>query len=202
MDYEDESEKDWREDAQRHHEDTTITLESDDDGWRPVSPIAGSMPPASPYQPFMGDSPDPPSPMLLDENEDDNDDSVATSDLIARSRLSPDAMMRLMDHRKLVKRLSQRANGPGPKWRLDGPEQIFLNSLASLRRPPDCVFGISGAINLSSLDCETDTHVELHLDKDVAKLVVGRTEFVEDGEYLVFAYSSRKVALTTEIWLA
>ena len=63
---------------------------------------------------------------------------------------------------------------------------------------------VSGAIDLYQPSTDTDQHVEICLTRDVAKLVVGITEFVQEGDYMMFAYGSRTADLIkkTEIWIS
>ena len=158
----------------------------------PISPPSVTdLPPASPpsvfdLQLFLGSEPE--DDTMTCESDLDVD---PTNDLIVRSRLAPRDALKREQHRRLVRRMSKRAQGPGPIWRLQGFEQAFLNSLSWMRRSPDAEFMVPGHVSFLSLTDEPDNYVQLYLDPDISKLVEGMHHSLDKDVYMVFGYGSR-----------
>ena len=157
-------------------------------------PSVTDLPPADPFSSAIDADSD--SDTMTCESDLDIE---PTSDLIVGSRLSPASAHKQEQHRRLLKRLSKRQNGPGPRWRIRGLEQTFLSSITWMRRSPDPEFMVKGCVSFLNFSVDADQYVELYLESDIAKLVEGIQTFIGYDNYLVFGYGSQKNIATKAI---
>ena len=109
------------------------------------------------------------------EHSSDSDEDIVdyfdmdtiSEDLSAKTRLSPDAVGRRKQHRRLLRHVSRCNGGPGPRWRMPESEQLFYHSLDWMRRAPDCEFMIPGYVNLRTTEADRDNGMESFLDRGV-----------------------------------